>query len=263
MNPATNLQRLTPGKMPKLSARTWNAFADVAESHARDLTGMRLGAQGSTPYGLVQVKNDSAAALPRGSIVGLGDPAITPSGNLDDFFHDPILLGDTPDLALHRRQFAILVDGLGLKEIGPAILTGQAICKVNVTLEAHPFAHVKDADSTQLESDWAGNAAIKWKESGTGTKWAIVEMRTEPIHARLAVLTGTLLQGSFTTADELAFAAGDLVYTGNELIVWDFHMNLGESEPIGIKFVPRWIEDRWVFTDPFCEPSDTLPAEGE
>ena len=42
--------------------------------------------------------------------------------------------------------------------------------------ESHLYADVTDGDATKLTSGAFGSAMILWAESGTGTKWAVVQL---------------------------------------------------------------------------------------
>jgi len=54
------------------------------------------------------------------------------------------------------------------------VVSGVAVCDIDVTDAAHEFAAPTPGDETQLTSAGSGPARIVWKESGTGTKRAVV-----------------------------------------------------------------------------------------
>jgi len=53
---------------------------------------------------------------------------------------------------------------------------GVVQVQIDVTDANHGYADVKASDNTKLASGASGSAVILWKESGTGTKWAIIRI---------------------------------------------------------------------------------------
>lgn len=202
MNPAGNLQRLSPGKIPKrVSSRTWNTFVEIAEDRARDLNGSTIPAGDlSELNGQVLVANATGAARLRGEILTLGEPLIDPSSDADEFFHRPAFHGQVPDAtAANRRKFCVLIDGLGIDEVGQAMLVGFAVCKIDVLSTAHTFARVIHGDCTKLESSYWGRAQILWQQDGIGTKWAYVQLGLWTYPHVVAQTVGPHLMGDTKT----------------------------------------------------------------
>ena len=80
-----------------------------------------------------------------------------------------------PAAADHIGNFVILLEPAA-GEIGRACISGVCPVRVDVNDEDDQFADVKDGEATMLESAPTGSARIIWKESGTGTKWAVVRL---------------------------------------------------------------------------------------
>jgi hypothetical protein len=123
---------------------------------------------------VIKVKNNSGFACNRFDILGLDNPIFTPTAALPEFKRIVAFVGTTPVLGSHRGRFAILREPLDVGAIGQAVISGAFKTTVNVTDASHQYAEVKDDDRVNLQSDWGGSARILWKESGTGTKWAIL-----------------------------------------------------------------------------------------
>lgn len=171
-----------PGERQKLKASEWNAVRDVwPQSPGVHANGRKRQAT------FCSVKNESESTVARLGVLGIddimSDPA-TDAAHLDEFMSRVSFRGVTPTTADHTGKFVILLDGLraadndhGIQgEIGPAILSGITQAYIDVTDEDHAYADVKDGDSTQLASGDSGAAQILWKESGTGTKRAIIRL---------------------------------------------------------------------------------------
>ncbi len=92
--------------------------------------------------------------------------------------------------------------------IGLAHLGGVCQVQVAVTDAGHGWAEVKDSDSTVLGSAASGSARILSRESGTGTKWAVVRLGDQPSGAATAATETpepvTDAAGSLGTVDKYA-----------------------------------------------------------
>ena len=174
--PNDQLLNVHQGDKLRIPAATWNTLLDVARAERdRDHDMEKMMAAALPAFNILKVKNDSGNNVPRFGILGLETPIIEPSDNLDSFKQRPQMLGTTPTTT-HTGKFCILYEPLAIGAIGWAFVSGAAICQINVTVEAHKNADVKNSDRTQLQSATTGLASILWKESGTGTKWALVRL---------------------------------------------------------------------------------------
>jgi len=164
------IQKVQPGQRMQIPAAAYNAFVDAANSTKSAL--LRGGQDVSNlGAGAVLVKNATGADLGRFSIVGIDGPVISPADNLTEFQNRIVLSGVGP----YPGQFAVLLEPLKAGAIGRACVSGECICKVNVTDAGHHFAEAT-TDPTRIESAASGSAAILYKEGGTGEKWAVVRL---------------------------------------------------------------------------------------
>lgn len=198
-----SFKRWKAGKPPRLSAAGWNGAMESAEAFARELRAQLVGAGGPGPRGgTVLVKNATEAAQNRSCILGLGDPINTSVGTaaeIDTFYENVCFIGESPTLADHRYQWAILERDLTPDEIGVAILEGLAVCQVNILSEDHPRATIEDDEPANLESSFWGRAEILWTEGGTGLKWCIVELGPFTYPIIRGKTTGAIAKGSTGT----------------------------------------------------------------
>jgi hypothetical protein len=152
---------------------TFNRLVDQLENGGPDVPDA-FAKQKNT--GVILVRNATEAEVPRFGVLGLDVPSILPSNNLPEFQNRVIMDGVSPVYATHRGKFAVLAQPLGVGEVGKAYVSGVFMAYINVTDAAHEYADVKASQTDKLESYSRGAARILWKESGTGTKWAVVQV---------------------------------------------------------------------------------------
>jgi hypothetical protein len=174
---ADSLKKVQPGEKLRIPAAAYNAFIDTA----RDLRQRQQSQkQDDRPQqrdtGIVLVKNASGADRNRFDVLGIDNTVVTPSDNLDQFKNKVALGGVTPTESDHTGRFVILLEPLVSGAIGQAVAAGVSPAQVDVQDEDDRFADVKDGDAASLKTASSGAAAILWKESGTGVKWAVVRI---------------------------------------------------------------------------------------
>jgi hypothetical protein len=141
--------------------------------------------------------------------------------------------GDKPD-ADTGSDFAILQSPVLTGKIGSAAIRGYSFCQINVTDADHTFATSSDTDATKLVSGSAG-VPIIWKETGTGTKYGIVNLGgggSGSASGALAIVkgtvgassaidvTGTLSESNaVVTVGTLTASATDTTFTTGALLV--------------------------------------------
>ncbi len=176
-------RKVNPNDPLRIPAAAYNAFIDAA----RDLQARRQSLSADTALafrqtGIVLVRNDSDEDRDRFEVLGIDGPLLTPDDNLDEFQQRVVLKGKKPNRDDHLGKFVVLLEPVRQNEIGLACVDGVCPAQIDVQDEDQEFADVKDNDATALGSRDDGSAAILWKEDGTGTRWAIVQLgrRTTP-----------------------------------------------------------------------------------
>ena len=164
---------------------------------------------------VIRVKNVSGDDVGRFAVMGLGDPVIDPGdgdAQLMSFKNIVALQGDEPDIEQHWGLFCITLTPIQDGRIGEAVVAGVVQCKVNVHNEGHTFADIEDGSTTRLSSCLDGTARILWKESGTGEKWAYVQIGTASSRNLFYNDSGaTILGGSLVRFDGTHDAGGIFV----------------------------------------------------
>jgi hypothetical protein len=199
------LRRQTAGQAFDPSASTWNAFCAATEeviASQMDAGSGRNSSRKSSQNTVIWIRNDSGDDLDQFNILGLETPLVTPDDNLDEFKGHPALSGDTPDKDKHIGKFAILLEPIPAGEFGRACISGLCVVQIEVSSneEWYDYADIKDDEATKLKGAPHGAAQVLWKETGTGTKWALVRMGTpQGQTCYWGKLDGSLSSGSSAT----------------------------------------------------------------
>lgn len=128
-------------------------------------------------YGKLFLKNSSGVELTEPfSIVGLGESLFNPQTEKKNFFEYLYFDGLLPDADLHSEKFAILKEAASVDESVRGINIGLSPVQVLISEENHQYAVVSTGVTSHLVSAGSGTVKILWKESGTGLKWAVVQI---------------------------------------------------------------------------------------
>lgn len=167
--------KVNAGDGLSIPAAVWNAVQDSA----RDYLARRGGetASGSLlssifPSVTVLVRNGTGSTLAGPGVLALGDPVISAVDEPQTVQQQPGFEGGVPAAA--TDAFAVMVEAVESDGFGRGVVSGVAVCDIDVTDAAHEYAAPTPGDETQLTSAASGPARIVWKESGTGTKRAVV-----------------------------------------------------------------------------------------
>lgn len=208
------MAKVKAGDKLRVPADAYNAFIDAAI--AERARGLDRGGGDLRPLthraNVVPVKNDTTAALPRFSVLGIDGPLLDPDLDPDGFKGAIVLRGVAPTAA-HAASGALLIttEPIAAGTIGWAVVSGAAICQVNVVDEAHLRATAV-VDYTGALQSGPGGLPILWREGGTGTQWAVVCVGSIGLEASLptryiARVTGTDANGDALWAEQDTGAA--------------------------------------------------------
>jgi hypothetical protein len=125
------------------------------------------------------IRNQTGGDLPYGSIVKLGSPAtpfVTEPNRLG-FQNSPVFDGETPDDP--ANAIAILKGPIIEDQLGPGIVHGLAVTRIDVSDAGHEFAQPIDTVTTHLESSTSGPARILHKATPDDGDigWAVVMLQ--------------------------------------------------------------------------------------
>ena len=109
-------------------------------------------------------------------IAAITGPVLNPATDLPGFMERTALLSHLPEVPADDGQFVIFLEPVPDGDMGMAVVAGVVPVQIDVVNAAHKYADVKHEDVSELQSRLVGAAEILWKESGTGTKWALVRL---------------------------------------------------------------------------------------
>ena len=247
------MAKVTPGSPLNISARDWNALLDVAELHRRgELATLSGGLIETQPGRPINIRNNTGDTLPRYSSVGIGAPFFTPTENLQTFLNQLGFVGEQLS-ADYSGLFAVVQETLPAGKIGRAVFAGITVAKIDVVDEGHDYADA-DSSATMLTSGGSGGARILYKESGTGTKWAIIRIPADssPWHIGV-VITSAIAATASGTVEETNCS---WVVNGTTYTVYNPHdIELPVGWHVRWTKYPTcddWIVEPWQFTE--CPP---------
>jgi len=168
-----------PGQTLEIPAEAFNTFIDAAlDFKARQRSQQQSSHPRHPSSTIIKIRNQTGADRERFDVVALESPIIPPADNLQAFKGEPAINGVVPQGGEH---FAILLEPVPAGQIARyACVSGVTVARVNVLDEAHQYADIAHDTCQYLESCPSGGAAILWRESGTGVKWAIVRLGNVP-----------------------------------------------------------------------------------
>lgn len=247
------------------SAAAWSELVD----RARYVERLRRNGPNDTPRPLfadrtmVRIKNSSGTTRDRFDILGIDDSLLDPSTSLGAFQNQRLLDGDTPDAGSHYGKFVVLAQPLIADAIGWAWISGVCVVKVDFDYADQPFADIKNGDAGLLAANEGGAAKILYKESGTGTKWALVVLGAAEYPTIVGKLDGDLNCGSDGTtpgssATMSIWDGNPLADTGRNVTVYDSYslpfITAGKKIASGKAISARWNGGLWYLNVPSdCE----------
>ncbi len=173
------LRKVKAGQsMLGMSARTYNHMVEAAKANLRDQ------GKGDEPNrgfqnnpATIKVRNDTGANVGWYGILSLTGQSslIDPGVNLNEFQQLVDMSGITPTKP--GQPFVVVTEPAPTGFIVEAAIVGVVQVQINVTDDTHTWATTTLGDNTKLTSAASASlpaVPILYKQSGTGTKWALV-----------------------------------------------------------------------------------------
>jgi hypothetical protein len=171
------LRKVQAGQKLTIPANAYNAFVDAAvDFKRRSTSNTREPDTAFRDRDVILVRNDSGEPRERFDILGIDRPIFAPEDNLEEFKNRPSLVGMTPQSPKHIGKFVVLQEPLAPGAIGRAVVDAVTVCRVVMTNASVDRVDIAPGECGHLRSDPDGSALVLWKESGTGTKWAVVRL---------------------------------------------------------------------------------------
>jgi len=175
-------KKVSTGDKVRIPASTFNGFVDAARGHReREKYGAGTSAPIVAQSGIILIRNDTGGDLDRFSIVGLANPVITPTDNLQRFKNGVAMTTATPAIPTYIGKIAIVQEPVKDGKFGRALVSGVTPVKVDIIHNTmHPCADLVHGQTGYLESCQLGNARMLWHASGIGEQWAVVQLSDSP-----------------------------------------------------------------------------------
>lgn len=169
--------KVRPGDPLKIAASDWNTLLGVAESARRgQLPSLQPPGYTTTAAGvIIPVKNSTGSDVSRFHAAAIDAPLYTHSDNADTFFNQLVLNGIAPTSSYFGR-WAVFQEATPTSKIGRALIQGLTVAEITVGHADHDRVDIDTAGGAKLVSQFYGAGEILWKESATGTKWAIIRV---------------------------------------------------------------------------------------
>lgn len=170
-------RKVKPGDPLRIAAPDWNTLLDMADAYRGSQPGaMPSGKLGVTSAGvIVPVKNATGSDVARYHAAAVSAPLYTHTENADTFLNQLALSG-VAMTADYFGRFAVFQEATPSGKLGRALIQGITVAEITVVHADHDRVDIDTASGSKLVSAFYGAGEILYKESGTGTKWAIVRV---------------------------------------------------------------------------------------
>lgn len=197
--------KVRPGQPIKIAARAWNSVIDQVTIRPRFGASPSL----SPPINFqVRCRNATTGDVPRWGVLQITGILETPTGATGaystgpqtagtmSFLSYPGVVGVTPTSAAGAK-FVVATEPIEAGKVGMVAIDGVVQVKLDVGATDHSFASAKAGSVTQMRTGSSGEAAVLWKEDGTGLRWGLVRIgSTAGGGVKLGKITGTWSKGS-------------------------------------------------------------------
>ena len=203
----------------RFPAEFYNTLIEMAAAYRSNRPGSSAegDAAGHRPFNMVYVKNASGADRATLDVMTVADSILTSTGDSDGFKRDVVLSGAAVSTTL-TTPFVVCAQAIKSNDYGWAYCSGIFPARINVGSSSHTHAGLKASDSTQLDSSFAGNARIIYKESGTGaSKLAVIQYPVVPVGV---TTSPTTLGGSSEGSESASSDSWTRSSSGAPLDVW-------------------------------------------
>lgn len=248
------MAKVSAGDPLRISAREWNTLVEVGDAWRSGL----LTAVGGGPTGaafngvIVPVKNDTGSTIDRFHAAAIGDPLFSPTDSSQTFKNQigGGLTGETMSSS-YFGKFAVFQETVANGKIGRACIHGLTVAQITVNHADHDRVDVDTAGGSKLVSQFYGAGQILYKESGTGTKWAIIRIGEFVAPMMKAIADGTITAGSSGTAD-IQFGGSSSESISAYLNWMHNSTDCADEDELLVRFFQD--ENKWIIIGAECPP---------
>lgn len=247
--------RLSPDDVTALKGSTYNAIVSAVETYLREReveTGSGSGHVFRRNAAVVRGANKSGVHLPAMSVVGVSGSAFsaTSAGFLKADVYD--IVGPSATTFVP----GIVLQMIGIGQIGEVVVAGLAKVKVDVTVGTHRYAKLVDSDVSKLASSYfEDDFEIVWRQTdpGTGLMECVVRFHAKPqTMAYAGAVTGVAIPAGGTGTVAIHDKGNP---TGETITAHLDRMHGGQQVSVGKQVEVKYYrnEDRWRITLAECE----------
>lgn len=249
------LNRRRRGQAPQLGLPVGdhNAMCEAVDDYRRTKQmGKKGGPDRHIPQeGVVWLKNNSGSTIELGGVLEVGTPLTTVA---DNTYYRPYFNGQkaVPEF---KRLFGVALAPVINGEYGRFKISGIVYAKIDVNHADHWYVDVQ-ANQLLLESQFYGRARIIDRESGTGNKYAWLDLGKHffgPMKAKVTQSGGIAPGGSGTIDIYFNNAASSTSST----MYWN-HMDAAvDNIPQNLEILTMWSETEGKLV--YCEGDCVVP----
>jgi hypothetical protein len=146
-----------------------NSLVDLLSANQPTTSGGRI--VGRSDSTVCLVRNDTGAALPLFGVVGLGDPLITPTENLNAFLGQFQFEGVLAESADYGNKWGLTLMPIADGATGLVRLSGLCHCFLDMVAE---FAGPTTDGEVDYLTEADCGARVLWRAAGSGAQRAII-----------------------------------------------------------------------------------------
>lgn len=168
----------------------------------------------------ILVKNGSGGARERFDILAFNGTVFDPAEAESQYTNRPVLTGHVQTYPADIGNWCVLLKPLASNKIGPAVVGGWVPHKIQVKNASHKYAELASSggdDQYRLISSNFGGARILNKQTGTGDKWAVIDIDRDFYGPLMVKLLEDMPAGTSKTATVQTSTDGNLS-SGNQTI---------------------------------------------
>lgn len=213
---------VSSGSPLEIPANDWNDIQSMLDAWRAGRLQFGAGVLTNVQSSLVWVKNESQNDVAPGDILGLGDPVISPTDNIEEFKTRFAFKGAVPSTSTpNYGQYGVVQESADKSDgFCRCVVAGVTFVKLNITHAADKYCEIANNVSTYLTTGALGSSYIIWKSSGTGStdKWGLIRVGDRSGQILVKNLTGSAIAAG-TTGTATVHKGSDESSTGQTLTV--------------------------------------------
>lgn len=216
----------------RIPAAAYNAFIAAAMANRQGRVGDASSSGARFAYEDALCKQSVLSFVPRFGVLGLADPAVLPSGNLDSFA-DRLVFDSASPAGDGGSKFCVLLQPTPEDTIVRCVIDGPVAVLLSIVNENHRYAAQDAGQSDWLKTAARGPAEILWKQAiedrdVSDKAWGIVRLGADNKPGDTFDVLCTIDGGSAGDATHDC----SFTYTVKDLLGWQLGTGLRPKERV-------------------------------